>query len=221
MADFPLDVVDGLELDDEYRRILRPAELMRDREGRLRRLPRWFYRIDSWDEALETPLSPHFEVWEFLNVDVREDERLRTDWPRYLPCAATLLAAHLELLREEVDTYVHISANGGYRSPRHRLSGHASRHCWGTAVNLYRVGDDWLDDEKTIAKYARIVRKLMPGVWVRPYGSEVAEADDHLHLDLGYTVVVPNDVAGEPEEEAESLPEDGTDVTETAEVGAR
>jgi hypothetical protein len=220
MADVTLEVVDGLALSEEERRILRPGALMRDRGGRLRRLPRWFYRIDSWEQALEAPLSPHFEAWEFINVDVREAERLRNEWPRYIPCAVTLLAAHLELLREAVDTYVHISANGGYRSPEHALSRHASTHCWGTAANLYRVGDDWLDDERTIGRYTKLVRKLMPGAWVRPFGRGVGQADDHLHLDLGFTVMVPGHVGGEDEED-ESLPGGGTDVTETAEAGAR
>ena len=217
MAEAALKVVDALELDDEVRRLLKPGELLRDHDGRLRRLPRWFYEIGSWEEALETPLSAHFEVWEFLNVDVREAERLRTGWPRYLPCAVSVLAAHLELLREEVDTYVHVSANGGYRSPGHRLSTHASTHCWGTAANLYRVGDDWLDDRRTVERYAKVIRKLMPAVWVRPYGEDAGEADDHLHLDLGWTVVVPRGPRGHGQD-PEGVPDRGTGVTETAEA---
>jgi hypothetical protein len=226
MADTPLQVVDGARLGDELRRILRPGELMRGRDGRLRRLPRFFYRVPTWDVALEAELSPNFEVWEFLNVDVRETERLRSGWPRYLPCAVSLLASYLELFRREVGTYVHISANGGYRSPAHRLSTHASTHCWGTAANLYRVGDDWLDDEKTIAKYARVARRLMPGLYVRPYGGGVGQADDHLHLDLGWTVVVPHGVPGErARREDELQPTEPEDVqageTETAGAVAR
>lgn len=230
MADFPLKVVDGLELDEPYRDVLRPGGLMPDRHGRRRRLPRFFYEIESWDQALETGLSPHFEVWEFLNVDVREAELLRTAWPRYIPCAVSLLAAHLELLREAVDTYVHIAANGGYRSPSHALSGRASTHCWGTAVNIYRVGDDWIDDEKTLLRYGRLARRLMPALWVRRFGHGPGETIDHLHLDLGYTTFVPGHVMGEPgfgdegpedAAEAGSLPEDGTDETETAEAEAR
>ena len=200
MPDFPLAVVDGLSLCPELRAVLRPGELMRDRAGRWRRLPRFFYEVPSWDVALETRLAPNFEVWEFLNVDVREAERLRTEWPRYLPCAVSVLAAFLELLREEVDTYVHLAANGGYRSPAHALSTHASPHCWGTAANLYRVGDHWLDEERTVRRYARVVERLMPGVYVRPWGHAAGEADDHLHLDLGWTVVVPHDTPGEVEE---------------------
>jgi len=213
MADFPLRVVDGMGLDDEYRALLRPGELMRDRGGRLRRLPRFFYEIPSWDVALETGLSTNFEVWEFLNVDVREAEALRSEWPRYLPCAVSALAAFLELLRREVGTYVHIAANGGYRSPAHALSTHASTHCWGTAANIYRVGDDWMDDAKTIARYARTAEKLLPGLYVRPYGPGVGEADDHLHVDLGWSVTVPHGTAGE-----RARREDGVD-TGTASPG--
>lgn len=224
MAELPLPVVDGLKLEPALRALLRPGELLKERDGTLRRLPRYFYEVPSWEVALETRLAPNFEVWEFLNVDVREDERLRSGWPRYLPCAVSLLAAFLELLRREVDTYVHIAANGGYRSPAHRLSTHASAHCWGTAANIYRVGDDWLDGERTLRRYTRVVEKLMTGVYVRPWGTALGEADDHLHLDLGWTVLVPHGSTGEPErregDAAEPVPDEEQDVTDTAEVGA-
>ena len=192
-----LRVVDGLTLAEAHRQVLRPGQLVRGRDGKARRLPRWFYEVPSWEAALETQLAPNFKVWEFLNVDVREAEALRSEWPRYLPCAVSALAAFLELLRREVGTYVHIAANGGYRSPAHRLSTHASAHCWGTAANIYRVGDDWMDDAKTIARYARIAEKLLPGLYVRPYGSALGQADYHLHVDLGWSVTVPHGTAGE------------------------
>jgi hypothetical protein len=102
-----------------------------------------------------------------------------------------LLAAALELFRLEVGTYVHVAANGGYRSPRHALTRHASRHCWGTAANIYRIGDTFLDTREEIEKYAAIARRVIPGVWVRPFGQEDGQADDHLHLDIGYTVFDP------------------------------
>lgn len=221
MPELPLPVVDGLALPAELRELLRPGEPLRDREGQLRRLPRFFFEVPSWQVALETRLAPNFQVWEFLNVDVREAERLRIGWPRYLPCAVSVLAVFLELLREEVDTYVHLGANGGYRSPAHALSTHASTHCWGTAANLYRVGDDWLDDERTIRRYARVVERLMPGVYVRPWGHVAGEADDHLHLDLGWSVVVPHGTAGEqedgdPQSDQASTGEDVTGATRTA-----
>lgn len=220
MAEFPFRWVDGLTLGDEYRAVLRPGELLRDRSRRLRRLPRYFYEIPSWEAARDTALTEHFMVWEFINSDVREADLLRRSWPRYIPCAVAVLAAQLELFRRVVDTYVHIAANGGYRSPAHRLSAHATTHSWGTAVNLYRIGDDWLDDEKTIRRYARVARELIPGLWTRPWGHDVGEADDHLHLDLGYTEAVPHDSPGEDAGETEPLPEEDERVAEAEEVGA-
>jgi hypothetical protein len=195
----PLAVVDALELGEEYRRVLRPGELLPDRTGALRRLPRFFYEVPSWDTALETELTEHFALWEFMNVDVREHELLRVRWPRYVPCAVSVLAAALELLRREVGTFVHVAANGGYRSPAHRLNEHASTHCWGTAANLYRIGDDWLDDQGTITRYNRIARRVMPGISTRAYGPDVAQTDDHVHMDLGYVTLVPHGTPGEVE----------------------
>jgi hypothetical protein len=217
MADgpFPLRVVDGLELDPAHRRVLRPAELMEARDGTRRRLPRWFFEVPSWEAALETDLSPHFKVWEFLNVDVREHELQRLHWPRYLPLGVGLLAAVLELLRGEANTYVHVAANGGYRSPAHRLSTHASPHCWGTAANLYRVGDDWLDDERTIVRYSRMARDLSPSVWARPYGHGLGETDDHLHLDVGYATIAPHHGSDEEGDTAEPLRGGDQDERET------
>lgn len=192
----PLPVVDAVNLNRAHRAVLRPDELLTDTEGKARRLPRFFYEVDSWQTAQQVMLSEHFSLWEFLTVDVREAELQRT-FPRYIPCAVTALAAHLQVVREAVGTFVHISANGGYRSPTHALSTHASTHCWGTAVNIYRVGDDFLDTQDKIERYARIARKSLPGWWVRPYGSEKEYADDHLHIDLGYLLLVPREAPSE------------------------
>jgi hypothetical protein len=95
------------------------------------------------------------------------------------------------LFRLEVGTTVHVAANGGYRSPGHALTRHASRHSWGTAANIYRIGDTYLDTREEIDKFSAIARRVIPGVWVRPWGPGDGEADDHLHLDLGYTVFDP------------------------------
>jgi hypothetical protein len=190
MVRLPFPCVDGAALPEEVRQVLRPGGTLRDVRGIDRTLPRQFLRIDSWDLALDTPLTPHFMAWELISVDVREAPPLRS-FPRYVPCALLLLAAALELFRLEVGTYVHIDANGGYRTPGHALTHHASRHCWGTAANIYRVGDDYLEDEATIDRYADIARRVMPGVWIRPYGSADGEADDHLHVDFGYTTFEP------------------------------
>ena len=192
MSTLPAPLVLSGQLPRELRQVLRPGETLQDRMGTPRVLPSSFLRVDSWGGARETVLTPHFTLSELIAVDVREAPVMRS-FPRYVPCALVLLAAALELFRLEVGTYVHVAANGGYRSPGHALSRHASRHCWGTAANIYRIGDTSLDTREEIEKYAAIARRVIPGVWVRPFGQEDGQADDHLHIDLGYTVFDPVD----------------------------
>lgn len=198
-----LKLVDGLDLSEPLRAALRPDEVLVDEQGRARRLPRFFYEVGTRETAHEVELAPGFHLIELLRTDVREAPVLR-GYPRYVPCALTDLAAHLSVFRERTGTYVHIAANGGYRSPGHALTRDASPHCWGTAANIFRVGDDRLDTQETIERYAALVREVLPAVWVRPYGHAPGFADDHLHLDLGYTVAVPREAAGiaptEPDE---------------------
>jgi hypothetical protein len=190
MTSLPLPLVTADELPRDVRRILAPGGTLRDAQGNERVLPSTFLRIDSWQQAMDTALTPHFMLWELIGVDVREAPELR-GFPRYVPCAVLHLAMALELFRLEVGTYVHIAANGGYRSPGHALSRSASRHCWGTAANIYRIGDTLLDSRSDIERYSAAARRVLPGVWIRPSGSGDGEADDHLHLDLGYTVFEP------------------------------
>ena len=192
----PLPVVDALELPAELRRLLRPGELVTDAAGRRHRLPRWFYAIESWQVAKDTVLAPFFGLYELIAVDVREPEPLRA-FPRYVPLAITHLAAHLSILRQHLGTYVHVAANGGYRSPSHPAGEPASVHAWGTAANLYRIGDDWLDSEAAVGRYAEIVRRVLPATWCRPWGDRPGETLDHLHLDLGRVVVAPRGVGEE------------------------
>src|SRR3954469_12744199 len=192
---FPLRVVDGLTLPLEYRKALRPGEEWKDAVGVSRQLPRYFYEVPSWDTAMKIELATHFLLWEFIQVDVREAPALRT-FPRYVPCAITLLAASLERFREAVGTFVHIAANGGYRSPRHAFSQNATLHCWGTAVNIYRIGDTFLDDQQTIERYGALARQVLPGAWTRPFGVDPGQTDDHLHLDFGFVLSMPR---GAPE----------------------
>ena len=194
-----LRLVDATTLSEPVRQALRPGALMRDREGRGRRLPRYFYEVPSWDAALATELTPHFGLWELLDVDFREAEAIRT-FPRYVPCAIVLLASHLEVLREKVGTVVRIAANGGYRSPAHAHSKVASPHCWGTAANIYRIGDEMMDSQERIDKYSRLARDVLPGIWSRPFGAGPGFAFDHVHLDLGYATVVPHDAPSEEEQ---------------------
>ncbi|MCC2673227.1 MAG: Peptidase [Ramlibacter sp.] len=190
MSMLPLPLVTADALPPDIREVLRPGATLQDRTGAAHVLPSSFLRVDSWGEALETALTPHFKLWELLGVDVREAPAMRA-FPRYIPCTIVLLASALELFRLEAGAPVHVAANGGYRSPGHALTRHASRHCWGTAANIYRIGDTYLDTREEIEKYAAIARGAIPGVWVRPYGAGDGEADDHLHLDIGYTLFDP------------------------------
>jgi hypothetical protein len=190
-----LTAVDGRRLAKEYRDALSPGGLRCDAEGIQHRLPRFFYEIPSWDFAMAVRLTANFGLWELIQTDVREAPILQS-FPRYIPCALPLLGFALEQFREAVGTFVHISANGGYRSPGHELScGPATAHCWGTAVNIYKVGDALIDNQDVWGKYAQIARGI-PGVFVKPFGTARGEADDHLHLDLGYVVTVPHGLVG-------------------------
>jgi hypothetical protein len=126
-------------------------------------------------------------------VDSREARLLLNQFPHYVPCAILLLARLLEDFRREVDAPVFISANGGYRSPAHQIGGAKSIHAWGTAANIYRVGDTFLSDAKSIGKYGAIAASLSPAVVVRPFGREKGQTSDHLHIDLGYVRLAPRE----------------------------
>ena len=191
MSAAKLNAVDGMVLPEQYRALLRPGESEMDGRGNIRHLPRFFYEVASWQEAHEIRLAPHFKLAELMTVDCREAELLLREFPHYVPCAIVLLARFLEDFRREVDAPVFVSANGGYRSPAHQTGGAKSIHAWGTAADIYRVGDTFLDDIKSIEKYAAIAVSLSPAVLVRPFGSGAGEADDHLHLDLGFLTLTP------------------------------
>jgi len=192
----PLAVVDGLALPEAVRRVLRPDETMPDREGRIRRLPRFFYEVPSWEAANEIAITSNFSLAELIRVDVREATPQR-DFPRYVPLAVTVLAVHLQHFRSVIGEALHVAANGGYRSPGHALSRHATPHCWGTAANVFRIGSDLVDTRERIEKYTALVAAHLPGAWARPFGRGVGFADDHLHIDLGYLCMVPRSEAGE------------------------
>jgi hypothetical protein len=185
--------IDGLLLAEEYRELLRPGETEASSNGAVHRLPRFFYEIGSWEEAHEIRLAPHFTLAELMLVDCREARLLLSQFPHYVPCAILLLARFLEGFRREVDAPVFISANGGYRSPAHQISGAKSIHAWGTAANIYRVGDTFLSDSRSIQKYRTIAASLGPAVFVRPFGREKGQTSDHLHIDLGYVRLTPRE----------------------------
>jgi hypothetical protein len=188
-----LQPIDGLGLSEEYRALLRPGEGEADANGAVHRLPRFFYEIGSWEEAHEIRLAPHFTLAELMLVDCREARLLLSQFPHYVPCAILLLARFLEDFRREVDAPVFASANGGYRSPAHQIGGGKSIHAWGTAANIYRVGDTFLSDAKSIGKYRAVAASLGPAVFVRPFGREKGQTSDHLHIDLGYVRLTPRE----------------------------
>jgi hypothetical protein len=185
--------IDGLLLPEEYRALLRPGESEAGANGIVHRLPRFFYEIASWEEAHEIRLAPHFTLAELMLVDCREARLLLSQFPHYVPCAILLLARFLEDFRREVEAPVFVSANGGYRSPAHQIGGAKSIHAWATAANIYRVGDTYLSDSRSIQKYRTIAASLGPAVFVRPFGREKGQTSDHLHIDLGYVRLTPRE----------------------------
>ena len=193
MSNKILRAIDGMRLPNEYRVLLRPGEFETDVNGTVHRLPRFFYEIASWQEAREIRLAAHFTLAELMLVDCREAQLLLSQFPHYVPCAIVLLARLLEDFRREVDAPVFISANGGYRSPAHQIGRAKSIHAWGTAANIYRVGDTFLSDARPIEKYRAIAASLSPAVFVRPFGREQGQTDDHVHLDLGFVTLTPRE----------------------------
>ena len=183
--------IDGLDLAPEHRALLQPGEARQDSHGNVHHLPRFFYKIASWDEARNIRLTPHFTVAELMMVDCREADLLLREFPHYVPCAILLLARFLEDFRREVEGPVFVSANGGYRSPAHQIGEGKSIHAWATAADIYRTGDTFLDDAKSIERYGAIAALLSPAVFVQPFGSGLGETDDHLHLDLGFVTLTP------------------------------
>lgn len=204
-TEFGLKVVDAFDLDAELRSLLRPAEMAEDRDGRPHRLPRYFYEVPTHDAAREIRLTPHFGLNEFLLVDLKESPRIRS-YPRYIPCAVRTLAFYLERLREAAGASLHIAVNGGYRSPAHKLSVGATPHMWGTAVDLYRIGNVVLREQAPIETYNRVAEELSDELYVMPFGHEVGKADDHMHLDLGYLTLVPREISEDRVEAPQQVP---------------
>jgi hypothetical protein len=195
-----LKVVDGFGLPGELRSLLRPAELVEDKHGRKHRLPRYFYEIPSHDAARDVRLTSSFGLNEFLLVDLKEHQKMRS-FPRYVPCAVRTLAFYLQRLRDVVGASLHIAVNGGYRSPAHKLSVGATPHMWATAVDLYRIGSVVLREQASIETYNRVAEELTDDWWIMPYGHEIGKADDHIHLDLGFLTVVPREISEDAGEE--------------------
>jgi hypothetical protein len=179
-------IIDATRLEEEHRNLLRPGELC---EGRP--LPRYFYQVESWEQAKGAQLAKNFTLAELLTVDVREAPLLLKYYPHFFPCALLVFARYLQEFRDRVNAPVYIAANGGYRSPAHLAQGSGSPHAWGTAANIYRIGDTRLDTSKAIERYARIAESIGPEVRTKPYGPRPGETTDHLHVDIGYVTVAP------------------------------
>src|ERR1051325_3297855 len=174
MSNDRLKVVDAFDLDDELRTLLRPGEMVRDEQGRRHRLPRYFYEIAAHEEATNLRLTPHFGMNEFVLVDLREHPRLQ-GFPRYIPCAVRVLAFYLEQFR---------AAAG------------ASAHMWGTAADIYRIGTNILKTKELIERFNDVAEDLSDDLTTLPYGHVTGKnADDHVHIDLGYITVVPREIS--------------------------
>jgi hypothetical protein len=193
-----LPVVDGLVLPEDVRSLLRPDEALQDAAGNWHILPRYFYEVADWNVAKSTKLAPHFTLAELMAVDCREADRLLRTFPHYVPCSISILARYLSEFRQRAGAPVSISVNGGYRSPSHTYSAGATPHHWGTAANVFRVGETLLDNQKVIEKYAAMAQEIGQEVSTKPFGTSVGQTDDHLHLDIGYLRWTPRTASESP-----------------------
>ena len=178
----PLRVVDVDGLPRTYRDLLWPNAVVTGPDGHTVRRPRYFYEIDSWDAALQIQLAPHFALWEFIDVDAHEASLLRS-FPRYVPCAVSVLAVHLELFRMQVGVPVRIAANGGYRSPALPARIPPRRAC-GTAakVTYWRRYMRRARTSSVMHHRPRLLPRLVP-----PYGAGPARRRIP-HIDFCYIV---------------------------------
>src|SRR5207248_11596643 len=114
----------------------------------------------------------------------------------YIPGAVRGLAFYREQFRGAAGAWVHIAVNGGYRSPAHKLSLNATPHMWGTAADVYRIGTNILRTKELIERFHAVAEELSDDVNVLPYGHVTGKnADDHVHIDLGYISVIPREIS--------------------------
>ncbi len=186
-----LPIVDGLQLPSALRALLRPGEMFDDDEGRPHQLPRFFLQVDSWEQAKKTKLTAHFTLAELISVDCQEAPSLLREFPHYVPCAIAVLARYLEEFRTRAEAPLLVTVNGGYRSPSHRMTKHATPHLWGAAADIFRVGDAPMDSQKNVERFARIAEGIGQEVFTKPFGHGAGETDDHLHVDLGFLHLIP------------------------------
>jgi len=116
-SSIPLRIVDGRRLEKKYRDVLKPGGVLSDSAGQAHQLPRYFYEVPSWETAIQTQLSENFGLWEFIHTDVHEAEPLRS-FPRYVPCAITLMALGLEQFRDPKELRLHRMLLQPFRTAR-------------------------------------------------------------------------------------------------------
>lgn len=200
-----LKVVDAVDLPTELRAALRPGEVVRDPQGRQRRLPRYFYEVPSHAAAGAVNLTAHFSLNEFILTDLRETPVLH-GWPRYIPCAVQVLAFYLEQFRSAVGASVHVAVNGGYRSPAHQYAHDATLHMWGTAADIYRIGSTILNSQETIEKFNAIAEAVSDEIHVLPWGHQLGTSvDDHVHIDVGFLTLVPREISDDAAEQPQEF----------------
>ena len=68
------------------------------------------------------------------------------------------------------------------------------------AANIYRIGDEYLDDRDKIERYSAFATDILPAMRARPFGPGPGCVDDHVHLDLGYVTAVPTEAPSEVQE---------------------
>jgi hypothetical protein len=69
-------------------------------------------------------------------------------------------------------------------------------HMWGTAADIYRIGSTILRGKEGIDRYNEIAEDISADVNVLPYGHVTGmNADDHVHLDLGYVTSIPREIS--------------------------
>ena len=67
---------------------------------------------------------------------------------------------------------------------------------WATAADVYRIGTTILRGKESIDKYNGIAEDLSDDIHVLPYGHVTGlNADDHVHIDLGYITVIPREIS--------------------------
>ena len=91
-----------------------------------------------------------------------------------------------------------VKPEDAFGSPRAFIRG-PLMHRTGTSYHLPTGGAVYFDTGVIelatpvieIERYAKIAARTSPAFWIRPYGHGKGQADDHLHLDIGYAVVTP------------------------------